>query len=45
MHEYFPCFYILVSNKSEVMYDLDFKSIKRILTKNFIYNLEVETIT
>ena len=45
VHEYFPCFYILVNNKSEVMYDLVFKSIKRILTQNYIYNLEVKTIT
>ena len=27
------------------MYDLVFKSIKRILTQNYIYNLEVKTIT
>ena len=45
IHEYFPCFYILVNNKSEVMYDIIFKAIKRILTQNEIYNLEIKTIT
>ena len=45
IHEYLPCFYILVNNKSEVMYDMIFKSIIKILTQNNIYRLEVKTIT
>ena len=43
--EYFPCFYILMSNKTEILYHLIFKSIIRILTQNDIYTLEIKTIT
>ena len=34
IHEYIHGFYILLSNKSEMLYDLAFKSVKRILTQN-----------
>ena len=45
IHEYLPGFYILLSNKSEVLYDLAFKSVKRILTQNGLYQLNIKTIT
>ena len=35
--EYLPCFYILMSNKTEILYDLIFKSIIRILSQNYLY--------
>ena len=34
-----------MSNKREILYDMAFKSIKRILTQNKIYKLNIETIT
>ena len=43
--EYIPCFYVLMTNKTEVMYDLIFKSIKRILTQNNLYQINYKTIT
>ena len=43
--QYIPCFYILMSNKSEILYDLDFKSILRILTQNNLYKINYQTIT
>ncbi len=43
--EYLPCFYILMSNKTEILYDLIFKSIIRILSQNYIYQLDIKTIT
>ena len=43
--DYLPCFYILMSNKTEILYDLIFKSVKRILTQNNIYQLSIKTIT
>ena len=43
--QYIPCFYVLISNKTEIMYDLIFKSIIRILTQNNLYQLNYETIT
>ena len=43
--KYLPCFYILMSNKTEIIYDMIFKSIIRILTQNNIYNLDIKTIT
>ena len=42
---YLPCFYILMSNKTEILYDLVFKALNRILTQNKIYALEIKTIT
>ena len=45
IHEYLPGFYILVSNKSEQMYDIVFRSIIRILTQNNIYILNIKSIT
>ena len=34
-----------MSNRTEAMYDLIFNSIKRILTQQKIYELEINTIT
>ena len=34
-----------MSNKTEILYDLIFKSIKRILTQLNLYKLEIESIT
>ena len=34
-----------MSNKTEILYDIVFKSVKRILTQNNIFNLEIQTIT
>ena len=45
IHEYIPGFYILLSNKSKMLYDLAFKSVKRILTQNGLYQLNIKTIT
>ena len=45
IHEYIPCFYILLSNKSEMLYDLAFKSVKRIITQNGLYQINIQTIT
>ena len=45
IHEYIPGFYILLSNKTEMLYDLAFKSVKRILTQNGLYQLNIQTIT
>ena len=35
--EYYPGFYILMSNKTEIIYDMIFKSIKNILLQSNIY--------
>ena len=43
--QYIPCFYILMSNKSEILYELVFKSILRILTQNNLYKINYQTIT
>ena len=43
--EYLPAFFILMSNKTEILYNQIFCSVKRILTQNNIYNLNIETIT
>ena len=43
--DYLPAFYILMSNKTEILYDLVFKSFKKILTQNGIYLLNIKTIT
>ena len=45
LSQYIPCFYILMSNKSEILYDLIFKSIIRILTQNNLYHVTFQTIT
>ena len=45
IHDYFHGFYILLSNKSEMLYDLAFKSLKRLLTQNGLYQLNIKTIT
>ena len=43
--EYLSVCYILISNKIEILYDLVFKSFKRILTKNSLFKLDINTIT
>ena len=43
--EYYPGFYILMTNKTEILYDLIFKSVKRIITQQNIYSLNILTIT
>ena len=45
LSQYIPCFYILMSNKSDILYDLIFKSILRILTQNNLYHVTYQTIT
>ena len=45
LSQYIPCFYILMSNKSEILYDMIFKSILRILTQNNLYHVTYQTIT
>lgn len=42
---YLPAFFILMSNKTEVLYDVIFKSIYNILNQNDIYNLDFDTIS
>ena len=43
--EYYPGFFILMSNKSEILYDLIFKSLKRLISQQNIYDLSFKTIT
>ena len=43
--QYIPCFYILMSNKTEILYDLVFKSVLRIMTQNKLYHIDFKTIT
>ena len=43
--QYLPAFYVLMSNKTENLYDLIFKSIIRILTQNNLYDLDIQSIT
>ena len=43
--EYIPCFFILMSNKTEILYTMIFKSIINILTQQNIYKLTIRTIT
>ena len=43
--EYYPGFYILMSNRTELLYDLIFKSISRIITQQEIYKLDFISIT
>ena len=43
--KYYPGFFILMSNKTEILYDLIFKSVKRILTQFNLYKLQIESIT
>ena len=43
--EYIPGFFILMTNKTEILYDLIFKSIKRIITQEGAYMLKYDTIT
>ena len=43
--EMIPGFYILMSNKSEYLYAIIFKSIIRIITQNNKYNFRLNTIT
>ena len=45
IHDYLPGFYILVSNKSEQMYDIVLRTIYRILSQNNMYMLNIKTIT
>ena len=41
----YPCFYILMPNKKEALYDFLFKSIIRILSQNNIYKISYQEIT
>ena len=34
-----------MSNRTEILYNMAFKSVKNILTQNNIYKLEIKTIT
>ena len=43
--QYLPAFYVLMSNKTENLYNLIFKSIIRILTQNNLYDLDIQSIT
>ena len=43
--EYYPGFFILMSNKTEILYDLIFKSLIRIITQQNIYDISFRTIT
>ena len=43
--EYIPGFYVLMSNKTEILYNMVFKSVKNLLTQNNIYKLQIITIT
>ena len=43
--EYLPGFFILMSNKTEILYTMIFKSIINILTQHDIYKLNINTIT
>ena len=43
--DYIPGFYILMSNKTEILYTMVFKSVLNILTQNNIYKLDIKTIT
>ena len=43
--DYLPGFYILMSNKTEILNDLIFKSVIRIFNQNNIYQLQIKTIT
>ena len=43
--EYIPCFFILMSNKNEILYTMIFKLIINILTQQNIYKLNIRTIT
>ena len=45
INEYIPCFYILMSNRYEELYNIVLQSIKTILTQYDIINLNIETIT
>ena len=40
--EYLPAFFILMSNKIEILYNLIFSSVKRILNQNNIYKLNMK---
>ena len=43
--EYYPGCFILMTNKTEILYDLIFKSVIRIITQQKAYNLNISTIT
>ena len=45
INEYIPCFFILMSNKYEILYNLIMQSIKDILTQFNNYNIIIDTIT
>ena len=44
INEYLPGFYILLKNKTEILYYLAFKSLKWILAWNELYQLNIKTI-
>ena len=41
----FTAFYVLMSNKTENLYDLIFKSIIQIFTQNNLYDLDIQSFT
>ena len=43
--EYYPGLFVLMSNKTEILYDLIFKSINRLISQQDIYELDIDTIT
>ena len=43
--EYYPGFYILMLNKTEILYDLVFKAVIRLIMYQNIFKLEFQTIT
>ena len=45
INEYIPCFFILMSQKNQQLYNLALQSVKTILTQYDIYTLKIETIT
>lgn len=45
INKFIPIFYVLISDRSEQLYDSIFKSIINILTQNNNYNINIITIT
>lgn len=43
--QYLPVFYILMTNNTEILYDIIFKSVKNILSQYDVYELEIQSIT
>ena len=45
INEYISCFFILMSQKNQQLYNFALQSVKTILTQYDIYTLKIETIT